>query len=313
MVFIMFWGPTGFFSFGGRRGPVVNHLNGVGLGGNTEANRNAADQANESNLSQVGFLIAALLLSSSGIPIEAILPLSTLLYLFHYFSGQEAFQSTLQTLGQVLLMLFTFAVLYYANATAQQSQQSENQRNSRAPEPRQASTDFSDTASSFIAVVYPFIFFCLLALQAFPDSFYRAWYFTHRNVSAFLPQRLRVFWNRVFGAFSSEIPTGSVPASKSVIQNLEEVVLQENHLLAQGTPYITCPICLENMRFGESVKRLECKHYFHGDCIIPWLEKHCTCPSCRHELRTDDPFYEEARRHRSGISDHVRLRRGKFT
>lgn len=41
--------------------------------------------------------------------------------------------------------------------------------------------------------------------------------------------------------------------------------------------------------------RLPCGHFFHKSCISQWLKKDCTCPICRWELKTDDPFFEEGR------------------
>lgn len=33
--------------------------------------------------------------------------------------------------------------------------------------------------------------------------------------------------------------------------------------------------------------QLPCKHCFHEECILPWLELHHTCPICRAELPSE--------------------------
>lgn len=35
-----------------------------------------------------------------------------------------------------------------------------------------------------------------------------------------------------------------------------------------------------------------CKHSFHSDCLMKWLEKSSNCPLCRYDLPTDDADYE---------------------
>lgn len=42
-----------------------------------------------------------------------------------------------------------------------------------------------------------------------------------------------------------------------------------------------CTVCQEDFKIGEKVKELPCEHYFHDDCISPWLQSQNTCPMCR--------------------------------
>ena len=36
---------------------------------------------------------------------------------------------------------------------------------------------------------------------------------------------------------------------------------------------LECPVCKELFVLDEEIKKLPCKHYFHEDCITPWLKK----------------------------------------
>lgn len=49
-----------------------------------------------------------------------------------------------------------------------------------------------------------------------------------------------------------------------------------------------CPICMEEFGIVTEASQLPCKHYFHYDCIVPWLNRSNTCPLCRHKLPRED-------------------------
>jgi E3 ubiquitin-protein ligase RNF115/126 len=56
-----------------------------------------------------------------------------------------------------------------------------------------------------------------------------------------------------------------------------------------------CSVCKDTFNTEEIVVKMPCKHLFHEDCIVPWLKMHNSCPTCRHELPTDDMDYENRR------------------
>ncbi|XP_073000771.1 uncharacterized protein [Typha latifolia] len=79
------------------------------------------------------------------------------------------------------------------------------------------------------------------------------------------------------------------PAAKSVVLSLPSVVLAEEGVERNSTH---CAVCKDEISLEERVTRLPCSHYYHKECILPWLGIRNTCPVCRYELPTDDPEYE---------------------
>jgi hypothetical protein len=55
----------------------------------------------------------------------------------------------------------------------------------------------------------------------------------------------------------------------------------------------SCPICNEDFKLDLNVLRLPCTHFFHRDCVLPWLEMKQNCPICRAELEDNVPSVEE--------------------
>ncbi|KAL3043662.1 E3 ubiquitin-protein ligase RNF115 [Trematomus bernacchii] len=74
--------------------------------------------------------------------------------------------------------------------------------------------------------------------------------------------------------------TGPPPAEKEMISSLPTVCISQE----QTDCRLECPVCREEYTSGESVRKLPCLHFFHSECIVPWLELHDTCPVCRKSL-----------------------------
>lgn len=82
---------------------------------------------------------------------------------------------------------------------------------------------------------------------------------------------------------------GTPPAAKSAVASLPDVSVSADMMQADGGAQ--CAVCMDDFHLGAAAKQLPCKHVFHRDCILPWLDLHSSCPVCRFELPTDDPDY----------------------
>ncbi|KAK1404515.1 RING-type E3 ubiquitin transferase [Heracleum sosnowskyi] len=90
---------------------------------------------------------------------------------------------------------------------------------------------------------------------------------------------------------------GTPPAAKSAVEALPVVKISKEML---GCDFSECAVCKESFGLDEEARQMPCKHIYHSDCIMPWLEMHNSCPVCRFELPTDDPEYENRARDGSG-------------
>ncbi|KAK7314752.1 hypothetical protein VNO77_33280 [Canavalia gladiata] len=90
---------------------------------------------------------------------------------------------------------------------------------------------------------------------------------------------------------------GTPPASKTAVEGLPDISVTEELL---ATDSAQCAVCKDTFGLGEIAKQMPCKHIYHADCILPWLELHNSCPVCRYELPTDDPDYEQRAHHGGG-------------
>nr|XP_043634007.1 E3 ubiquitin-protein ligase SIRP1-like [Erigeron canadensis]XP_043634008.1 E3 ubiquitin-protein ligase SIRP1-like [Erigeron canadensis] len=73
---------------------------------------------------------------------------------------------------------------------------------------------------------------------------------------------------------------GTPPAQKEAVEAMPTIKIEEDS--------VQCSVCLEEFEIGAEARQMPCKHSFHGDCILPWLELHSSCPVCRYQLPADE-------------------------
>ncbi|KAJ3682713.1 hypothetical protein LUZ60_012940 [Juncus effusus] len=73
------------------------------------------------------------------------------------------------------------------------------------------------------------------------------------------------------------------PASKAAIESMPTVEIGSSHMDCESG----CAVCQEKFELGTEAREMPCKHIYHQDCILPWLNLRNSCPVCRHELPSD--------------------------
>ena len=53
-----------------------------------------------------------------------------------------------------------------------------------------------------------------------------------------------------------------------------------------GEDFGTCSVCLEDFSstVGSTIVKTDCAHFYHESCILPWLMRQGTCPTCRSRI-----------------------------
>ncbi|KAL2500880.1 E3 ubiquitin-protein ligase [Forsythia ovata] len=90
---------------------------------------------------------------------------------------------------------------------------------------------------------------------------------------------------------------GGLPRSGSRVSGIDKTVIESLPFfrfsaLKGWRQGLECAVCLSKFEDIEILRLLpKCKHAFHIDCVDQWLEKHSTCPLCRHKVSADDVSY----------------------
>tara|TARA_B100002051_G_C16737065_1_gene641880 strand:+ start:1042 stop:1311 length:270 start_codon:yes stop_codon:yes gene_type:complete len=74
---------------------------------------------------------------------------------------------------------------------------------------------------------------------------------------------------------------------KEITKNDEKNNLKKNtdiFLNKKQTNFDTCVICLENMKYNETLMIIQCSHIFHKECLQLWMNKKTICPLCDYQF-----------------------------
>ncbi|MBE3111506.1 MAG: hypothetical protein IMZ46_13550 [Acidobacteria bacterium] len=70
------------------------------------------------------------------------------------------------------------------------------------------------------------------------------------------------------------------PATEDAMAKLERKKMDETMRTKEGGK-VECTVCIDEVKIGDEVIFLPCKHWFHEACVTMWLKEHNTCPICR--------------------------------
>ncbi|KAL0482374.1 E3 ubiquitin-protein ligase RING [Acrasis kona] len=97
---------------------------------------------------------------------------------------------------------------------------------------------------------------------------------------------------------STTAPTKKDAIASLPTINMTKERLEYRRLLQDGVDNDACSVCIEDYSINEELTQLPCEHIFHKDCIVPWIQEHNTCPTCRYELPLQEPEEEVKRNQR---------------
>ncbi|XAR53363.1 hypothetical protein NMG60_11021896 [Bertholletia excelsa] len=165
-----------------------------------------------------------------------------------------------------MVILLLFLMFFYVEAQRSSSQDG-----------LPITTDEANNFQPSLAIVI-----CILFLM-FTVTFILLVYskFCHRAAT---PVQIRSNQQNLQGLISSGSRSSGI--DKTVIESLPFFKFSSLRGSREG---LECAVCLSKFEDIEILRLLpKCKHAFHINCIDQWLEKHSSCPLCRHKVNPDD-------------------------
>lgn len=88
------------------------------------------------------------------------------------------------------------------------------------------------------------------------------------------------------------------------------IPLSNEHGITKRAVDAECAICFSNYEVGDSVvySGLQCRHAFHEDCILQWLEKgKKRCPICRHWFVPGTPIGDQRKEYEARLAQEQQI------
>ena len=96
---------------------------------------------------------------------------------------------------------------------------------------------------------------------------------------------------------TEDAESGPPPASREAIRNLLMVTVNTCSATERGAGAgeepVACSVCQEEFPPRGKAQKMPCGHLFHPDCLVEWLQKHNTCPLCRHQLPSEKIHFDD--------------------
>lgn len=77
---------------------------------------------------------------------------------------------------------------------------------------------------------------------------------------------------------------GPVALPQPEIDALARTTVTDELLRRDDSNVKDCTVCQDDFNLGDDLVALACRHAFHPECIVPWLQTSGTCPICRFAL-----------------------------
>jgi hypothetical protein len=114
---------------------------------------------------------------------------------------------------------------------------------------------------------------------------------SNNNTNILIYNNIITYW-KLFGLtlFSLGCVYGFKCYNKFKYDRMDEIVMPINIenlntlIVCNELPENNCSICLDEFKNEDILKKLNCSHIFHKDCLVPWINNYKSCPLCRTDI-----------------------------